>query len=378
MTRPALAKRIREPGSKRLLALDGGGIRGLVTLGYLARIEEILKTRSGRDDFVLADYFDLIGGTSTGAIIATLLALGYPVARIHELYRTLGRQAFRPRRSWFNPLAKLLKARFDTAPIIGLLKEFLGDRTLSSSDLTVGLMIVAKRADTGSVWQLVNSPDQAFYAMNKNIALWEIVRSSTAAPTYFDPQSIRDVGEGEEAIFVDGGVSMHNDPALALLMAGTLKGFGFRWPMGEDKILLCSAGTGAFFRLPPKSSLRGFNNLQWVGLAINQLMNDASELNQIILQWFGSTPTPRFIDRQIGDLAQDRPAGANLFTYLRYDIPLESKALAEVGLTYDDKAARQLWEMSDARNLEDLDRVGVAAARAQVKDEHFPAGFDRR
>ena len=378
MTRLSLAQRIEELGPKRLLALDGGGVRGLVTLGYLARIEGILKARSGRRDFVLADYFDLIGGTSTGAIIATLLALGFPVARIHELYRRLGREAFQPRRSWFRPISKLLKARFDAAPLERLLKGALGDRSLGSPDIAVGLMIVAKRADTGSVWQLVNSPDQAFYAMNKNLPLWEIVRSSTAAPTYFDPQSIRDVGEGEEAIFVDGGVSMHNDPALALLMVATLKGFGFRWPMGEDKILLCSAGTGSFFRLPQKASLRSYNNLQWVGLLISQLLNDATELNQLVLQWISTSPTPQVIDRQIGDLSEDRPAGTGLLTYLRYDVALEPKALESVGLHYDAGQARQLWEMSDVRNLEDLDRVGEAAARAQVKEEHFPAGFDRR
>jgi len=377
MPRPALPDRIREPGPKRLLALDGGGVRGLLTLGYLDRIEQMLKARAGRADFVLADYFDFIGGTSTGAIIATMLALGMPVARIRELYLTLGREAFRPR-TWFHPIARVLKARFDAAPLERLLRQELSDRTLGSPDIRVGLMIVAKRADTGSVWQLVNSPDQAFYAKNKDIPLWEIVRSSTAAPTYFDPQAIRDVGGGEEAIFVDGGVSMHNDPALALLMAATLKGFGFRWPMGEDNILLCSTGTGSFFKLPRKESLRTYNNLQWVALLISQLLNDASELNQTVLQWLGTSPTPQMIDRQIGDLSEDRPAGKGLLTYLRYDIPLEVSALSAIGLPFDAAHARRLWEMSEVRNLDDLRAVGEAAARAQVKEEHFPPLFDRR
>ena len=90
----ALRARLREPGPKRLLALDGGGIRGLVTVGYLARIEALLRERHGRNDLVLADYFDLIGGTSTGSIIATGLALGWEVARIRELYLELGEKAF--------------------------------------------------------------------------------------------------------------------------------------------------------------------------------------------------------------------------------------------------------------------------------------------
>lgn len=106
-----------EPGPKRLLALDGGGIRGLVTLGYLARIEELLRRRYGREDLVLADYFDLIGGTSTGSVIASLLALGRPVAEIRDLYHTLGHQAFHPRRSLLGAVGRLLGAKFDERPL---------------------------------------------------------------------------------------------------------------------------------------------------------------------------------------------------------------------------------------------------------------------
>src|SRR6185312_3247852 len=82
-------------GPKRLLAMDGGGIRGAVSLGYLSRIEAILRERAGGDpDFRLCDYFDLIGGTSTGSIIATLLALGHSVAEIEESYKQLADEVF--------------------------------------------------------------------------------------------------------------------------------------------------------------------------------------------------------------------------------------------------------------------------------------------
>ena len=63
--------RMGSPGPKKLLALDGGGIRGVITLEVLQRIESMLAQQLGAgDDFVLADYFDYIGGTSTGAVIA--------------------------------------------------------------------------------------------------------------------------------------------------------------------------------------------------------------------------------------------------------------------------------------------------------------------
>ncbi len=378
MTQTTLEGRLREPGPKRLLALDGGGIRGLITLGYLGRIEEMLRRRYGKSDLVLADYFDLIGGTSTGAIIATLLALGFPTGEILELYRSVGHDAFQPQKYWLGPVGRLLKARFQAAPLENLLKKFLGDRTLSSPDLRVGLMIVAKRADTGSVWSLVNIPEQRFYAMNKDLRLWEVVRSSTAAPTYFNPQQIADVGEGEKAVFVDGGVSMHNNPALQLLFVATLEGFGLRWPLGENNLLLCSVGTGSFFKLPRREDLAGYNNLRWAGLLISQLMNDASELNQTVLQWLSSSPNARTIDLQIGSLSGDRPGAATLLHYLRYDIPLLKQSLANVGLDYEETRVRELWEMSDVRNQADLERIGSSAASAAVAEEHFPAAFDRR
>src|SRR5262249_35490618 len=79
---------------KRILSLDGGGIRGILTLEYLSAIENMLKKRSGSDDCLLCDYFDLIGGTSTGSIIAAGLACGMSVARLKQLFRELGKGVF--------------------------------------------------------------------------------------------------------------------------------------------------------------------------------------------------------------------------------------------------------------------------------------------
>src|SRR5439155_6831089 len=91
-----LKNRLKSKGPKRILSLDGGGIRGAVTLGFLGEIERILAGRHEdldgmkKEDFRLCHYFDLIGGTSTGSIIAALLAVGgYSVAEIKSKYRQL-------------------------------------------------------------------------------------------------------------------------------------------------------------------------------------------------------------------------------------------------------------------------------------------------
>src|SRR5262249_47553857 len=95
----ALLARLTAPGPKRILSLDGGGIRGCSTLGFLERIEEIVVSRLGAGK-TLSDYFDLIGGTSTGAIIASLLALGHSVKDVTEAYLKLGPDVFSTRTFW--------------------------------------------------------------------------------------------------------------------------------------------------------------------------------------------------------------------------------------------------------------------------------------
>ncbi len=374
----SLAQRLREPGPKRLLALDGGGIRGLITLGYLQRIEEILRQRYGDPQLVLSDYFDLIGGTSTGSIIAALLALGRPVADIRRLYQTLGEQAFRLRSTWLGAVGRLLGAKFDEQALAALLRREAGERTLASEDLRVGLMVVAKRADTGSSWVLLNAPGHRFYEMNKHLKLWQVLRASSAAPTYFRPEWIADVGAGESAIFVDGAVSMHNNPALQLLMAATLSGFGLRWPLGEEQLLLCSLGTGDYDPRADAEAMQGFSNLRWLALLTVQLMHDASELGQTLLQWMSTSPTARRIDQQIGDLGGDQLAARPLLTYLRYDVDLEHESLVAMGLDFATDKVAKLREMSEVANAGDLDRIGDVAAAHQVRENHFPTAFDRR
>jgi patatin-like phospholipase/acyl hydrolase len=75
----SVLERLTSLGPKRLLALDGSGIRGAITLGFLEQMARLLRARLKREDLKLYDYFDLIGGTSTGAIIASGLAIGMPV-----------------------------------------------------------------------------------------------------------------------------------------------------------------------------------------------------------------------------------------------------------------------------------------------------------
>src|ERR1700756_5573416 len=90
----SLLERIERVGQKKLLAIDGGGIRGVLALETLQRVEDLLKAKSGNADFRLADYFDYIAGTSTGGIIAAGLSIGMSVQEILEFYQEAGAQMF--------------------------------------------------------------------------------------------------------------------------------------------------------------------------------------------------------------------------------------------------------------------------------------------
>src|ERR1044072_7082913 len=242
-------------GPRKLLALDGGGICGLLTLEVLDRIQSELQKKLGRgDDFVLADYFDYVAGTSTGAIIATCLSLGMRVEDIRNFYIDSGPAVFdKP-----NPLRRYYRNKFQSEKLTQKLKDVIAektgepDSTLGTDALRTYLMIVLRNATTHSPWPISNNPaamynDAALSDSNLKLPLWQLVRASTAAPTYFPPEVItvngKD-GKPYEFIFVDGGVTMYNNPAFQLFLMATVKCYRLGWETGEDKKLLVPIGTG--------------------------------------------------------------------------------------------------------------------------------------
>ncbi len=363
-------------GPKHILALDGGGIRGALTLGYLKKIETILRKKYGAD-YLLCDYFDLIGGTSTGSIIAGALAIGKSVDEIVTLYMDLGGKIFGKKRDWWNPMEtwQYLKAKYDYSELENSLRDTFGDITLESNDIKTGLCIVAKRADTNSIWPLINHPKGKFYdssmGKNKNIPLWQAVRASSAAPTYFAPQMI-DVGNGQRAAFVDGGVSMANNPALTLLMVATLNGFPFRWQMGEANLKIVSVVTGYSVFSKQTGDIEEAWMKTWAQNVPNMLMQDANWQNQIILQWLSNSPTAQYIDMEIESLQDDFIANEPLIKYLRYNFAITENDLNGLGLkkTFTAEDVESLVEMSNAENREILYEIGVAASE-KVLESHF-------
>jgi len=398
------------PGPKRLLALDGGGVRGAIAVAFLERIEALLDARFGKQ-VKLGDHVDVVGGTSTGAIIAGAVALGYRIADIRDFYLELAPKAFK-KRSFAIPL---LQAKFDARGLRQQIEAVVGDRKLSSPDLITGFCIITKRMDTGSPWILSNNPlapfweDGAGYIGNKHYPLVNLVRASTAAPHFFDPEVLpiteqkvlpdavakplntplarravhtllEDFGLRKKlqidpnayGLFVDGGVTPHNNPALALFNMVTWSPFNINWPTGPNNLTIVSVGTGTY---RPTLSYESLGFARFTKLAIHallSLMTDAEMLVLALMQWMGECPAPWWINAEIRQLAGDAPPGGKMFRFLRYDVRLERDWLAdEIGYRTTENFVNRLRGMDDPRLAPVLYEIGQQAAEKQVKAEHW-------
>lgn len=363
------------PGAKRILAIDGGGVRGVVALAFLERIERVLEGLSGRP-VRLCDHFDLIGGSSTGAIIATGLALGHKVAQVRDFYFELAPRVFK------RPRLRLpgWQAKFDAAALARELGEIIGSRKLESADLQTGLEIMLKRIDTGSAWILMNSPRSAFWDTpsdrsfigNRHYSLANVVRASTAAPHYFDPQEIEIVIGEPPGLFVDGGLTPHNNPSLALLLAAILPSHGLSWLTGPENLTVVSVGSGAFRDRFSATALRRSAAAALALRAMVQQINDSQELILTLMSWFGECVTPWPVNSEIGDLASIAPPMGPLFRFLHYDLLLEAGWLERaLGAAVSGKALRSLRRFDDPSAMTLLEQLAKGAAQSQVLDQHW-------
>jgi hypothetical protein len=364
-------------------------VRGAITVAFLERIEEILRERIGTP-VQLGDWFDLIGGTSTGSIIAGALALGYSVADVKRFYLELAPRIFK--RPFWRILG--LQAKFDAQALRDEIKSIVKDETLDSEELITGLCIVTKRMDTGSPWIVSNNPRAPYwegepadigagksgYAGNKDYKLANLVRASTAAPFYFDPEWI-EIAEGEPpGLFVDGGVTPHNNPSLIILLMTILKPFNINWETGADKLTVVSIGTGGHRDRVVPDELGMGRTAKLAIHALTSLMSDIQSFILMQMQFLGKCLTPWVINSEIGALAHDAPPNGKLFTFLRYDVRLELSWIEqELGPEVDRIFGRKLTEddvirmrsMDDPTIIPDIYALAKLAAAKQVKPEHW-------
>jgi patatin-like phospholipase/acyl hydrolase len=362
-------------GPKKLLAIDGGGVRAVLALEILAEIER--QIGEGQSQFRLAHYFDYIAGTSTGGIIAAGLSIGMSTAEILHFYEQAGAQMFEKA-----SILKRLHFKLCDEPLAKKLKDMFGaDTTLGSDGLLTLLMLVLRDATTDCPWPVSNNPhakynDKARPDSNLRLPLWQLVRASTAAPTFFPPEVIN-VGE-QQFVFVDGGVTMYNNPAFQLFLMATNDHFwpkapkGQRgWTTGVDNMLVVSVGTGMIpdvnAQLVPSQMKLPFS----ASSIPSALMFAALNQQDFLCRVFGDCLAGDLLDCEVGDMIGSSGPLApekKLFTYLRYNAELTPTGLDALGLK--DIAPETVQQLDSVAGVLNLHRVGKAAA-GKVKPEHF-------
>ncbi|HLK18177.1 MAG TPA: CBASS cGAMP-activated phospholipase [Bryobacteraceae bacterium] len=236
----------------RILSLDGGGIRGAFAAAFLARIEQELSVS-------ITDYFDLVAGTSTGAIIALALGFGESAERIRSLYEKCGPQIFARRTDTRTPalllpflaLAKLKfpaldgrmlkRSKYASEPLREALTDVFGNKTLESAT-ACRLVIPAVDLVRGKTVTF-KTPHQPDFVRDRKYTAVEVALATTAAPTFFPNAAI-----GKGTAFSDGGLWANNPAIIAYAEALKIREVclrpGLDRHFAPEDIWMLSIGTG--------------------------------------------------------------------------------------------------------------------------------------
>ncbi|MCP9772314.1 patatin-like phospholipase family protein [Synechococcus sp. Tobar12-5m-g] len=389
---------MRKEGPKKILTCDGGGIRGLISVEILAKLEADLRIKLGQPELLLGDYFDFICGTSTGGIIAACLSSGMSVSQIRDFYVSNGSSMFE-RAKWYMQLHQ----KYEAEPLALLLQQALtcqlngpgsiyneNDPPVELGDLRMRglLMLVLRNHNTDSPWPVCNNPLAKYNQLdrkdcNLHLPLWQLVRASTAAPTFFPPEVVTfAAGTNREYqfVFVDGGITTYNNPAYLAFQMATASPYKINWTTGVDQMLIVSVGTGNAPAARPDFRPEELSRL---GLAItvpSALMNAATAGWDMVCRVLGECRYGGEVDREFGAMIQapNTPAGESnwsglkQFAYVRYDPLTSREGLNDLDLP--DVSDKAMAGMDDVKLIPELQRVGEAYAGRHVKIDHL-AGF---
>lgn len=321
----------------RILTIDGGGIRGLIPARILVSLERKLQQRTGRPDARLAEFFDLIAGTSTGGLITCLLLApskpkwtpAFTAQEIVDLYLNHGAEIF------YAPLSKRISSMNglrDERYIADGLERLIDERVnnLRLSQLLKPCLITAYD---------VTQRKAKFFTQHdarngdKDYPIKVVARATSAAPTYFEAMP----GENGRTpyAYVDGGL-FANNPTMCAYVEAFRKLEG--QPTAENMVIL-SLGTGQISRSYPYHSVKDWGIVQWIKPLIDIMMAGVSEtvdyqMRQLFTAHGRSDSYLRLqakIDKDDTDLAElDNVSSANMERLLALGMQLADKHEAEL------------------------------------------------
>jgi uncharacterized protein len=253
----------------RVLSLDGGGIRGLMSARILAELEAL----TGQP---ICRLFDFVAGTSTGGILALALTVPdgsgaprYRAADLGRIYLEHGREIF-SRSLWHrvSALDNLLDERYPSKGIEGVLQTYFGDARLKDTLLPVLITAyeIERRAPFLFRTRYARTPPRAGEVFD--FPLWQVARATSAAPTYFEPCKIAGAGKDYYAL-VDGGVYANN-PAMCAFAE-------MRAQHPQADVLLVSIGTGELCRRIPFEEAKDWGIKGWMRPVLDVVFDGVSD-----------------------------------------------------------------------------------------------------
>jgi predicted acylesterase/phospholipase RssA len=275
---------------RRILTIDGGGIRGIIPATVLAALE----SATGRP---VRETFDFVAGTSTGAVIAAGIAAGIPAQRLATLYAERSRDVFR-RIPLVSGVRRLVRGDlYDTHRLHALIREELGAeaRDWCLNDAPIDLLLTAKRLEDGMPWYFVrDTPANSGRA--GSFRLVDVVTASAAAPTYFQPWTIDGIGE-----LIDGGIGVAGNPVYQ----ACVEAFDYTDRYEPSSTLVVSLGTGRFSDRTRPAWL-----WPWLGWLLSELLRSpAEQQTELVQRHWPETAFHRIdveLERDIGLDAVDR------------------------------------------------------------------------
>ena len=291
---------------RKMLALDGGGIRGVLTLSILKSMEAQLGMR-------LCDYFDYIGGTSTGAIIAAGLSIGKSVDELIDFYLETGTDMFQ-RTRYLDRLYSLYR----NGPLQQKLQEVFGQRDLRPEHLNTLLLAVTHNVTTDSPWPISSNPE-ARYNASRARRLQPLRPAVAVGPREHRGADLLSAGShprpsrpttANRSCSSMAGMTPYNNPAFVLFRFATDPAYRLEWPTGERNLLLISVGTGAAATAGGVAQDPS-SNMFSTGLGVPGMLMYGSLVDQDMnCRAIGRLTDGEMIDREVLDMVpRDGPDG---------------------------------------------------------------------
>ncbi|BAT52159.1 patatin-like protein [Nostoc sp. NIES-3756] len=321
--------------SFKILSLDGGGIRGIITASILEEVERQIQQHHGKS---LHEYFDLIAGTSTGSILTAGISTKKNSSELIKLYKEQGKTIFPiHRKERYQPIPSPLPQFIEVVSppkylhqgLTKVLKNVLGDSRIKDVESPIILILAYDTLYRNTTFFTNCHPDigDRWY---DDCYLWEICAASASAPTYFPPYKLEPVNKEKYGNWVfphiDGGVAANNPALAALSLVMRLSQSSISPEIKQkynldsikslEDIAILSIGTGQTGEPYEFEQIKDWRGVNWAQHLVDIFMEPTSEVSSTICRHL--------------------MGGYNSQRYLRLQFDLNEKFMVKKDETYKD------------------------------------------